>query len=97
LDDARLRQVARAHLDLAAALARRRDLLEYELDELAARAGIPAARLAEIEEGDTTSLTEVLHLCAALGLRLDLASVDPHAPATVLVLPPGDDRARGAA
>ncbi len=69
------RTVARAHLDLASALAERREALAESIEEVARRAGLSPERLEMIEEGDTTSLTEVMHLCHSLGLAL---RVDEH-------------------
>ena len=77
-DDARYdlnRAVARAHLDLAAALVHRRESLGYSVELAAERSGISPDRLELIEEGDTTSLGEVLRLCRGLDLIL---TVDNH-------------------
>jgi Helix-turn-helix domain len=73
-DYERDRRVARAHLDLAAEIHRWRVAFGYDVAALASRAALPPERLEMIEEGDTTSLTEILRLCDALGVSLQVAS-----------------------
>lgn len=69
------RAVARAHLEVASALAKRREELGKSTAEVSADADLPLDRLEMIEEGDTTSLTEILRLCHSLGLTI---IVDEH-------------------
>lgn len=69
------RTIARAHLDLASELSGRREALGYSIETTAERSGVSASRLEMIEEGDTTSLTEVMRLCQSLGLTL---TIDDH-------------------
>lgn len=64
------RAVARVHLLLASSLAARRDGLAESIEEVVKRSGLSTDRIAMIEEGDTTSLTEVPLLCRSLGLTL---------------------------
>lgn len=69
------RELAKLHLDLAHALFLRREARGMSVEELADQTGLPAARIIKIEEGDTTSLTEIALLCHALDVRLQ---IDPH-------------------
>jgi transcriptional regulator with XRE-family HTH domain len=64
------RAVARVQLNIAAALYQRRDRLGYTLEQIEERTGISVKRLEMIEEGDTSSLPEVLILADDLGLAL---------------------------
>ena len=67
------RALARLHLDLAHALYAQREALGVSVEALADKTGMPAKRVVMIEEGDTSSLTDVARLCHALHaeLRLD--------------------------
>ena len=69
----RNRALARMHLDLAHALFERREDLRLSLAELSQATGLETERLEMIEEGDTTSLTEIAQLCAALDVTLTLS------------------------
>jgi len=66
------RALARLHLDLAHALYTEREAVGRSVEDLAAAAGLPAERIVMIEEGDTSSLTEVALLCHALQVELRL-------------------------
>jgi ribosome-binding protein aMBF1 (putative translation factor) len=90
------RAVARANLDLAAALHRQREALGLSQEDAAAKAGLTVHRLEMIEEGDTSSLTELLRLLSAFGLVLRIERdlrvvVSPADPTDAGV--PGGDRA----
>lgn len=67
------RALARLHLDLAHAMYARREALNLSVEQVAMAAGLAAERVVAIEEGDTSSLTEVARLCHALdaGLRVN--------------------------
>ena len=60
------RALARFHLDLAQALSERREALRVSIEDLSSRTGLAVDRLEMIEEGDTSSLTEIVVLCNAL-------------------------------
>ena len=62
------RKLARLHLDIAHALYRTRENAGLSVETIAARTGLPSDRIIMIEEGDTTSLTEVAQFCDALGV-----------------------------
>jgi transcriptional regulator with XRE-family HTH domain len=66
----RNRAIARAQLELASALSQQRDRLGYSLEQIEQRTGISVDRLQMIEEGDTTSLPEVLALADEMDLAL---------------------------
>jgi transcriptional regulator with XRE-family HTH domain len=60
--------MARLHLDVAFALYQARERAGVSVEQLAERAGLTPERVLMIEEGDTTSLTEVVLICDALAL-----------------------------
>ena len=66
------RELAKLHLDLAHALFSRREAREMSVESVAEKTGLPVARIMMIEEGDTTSLTEIALLCHALDARLQI-------------------------
>ena len=68
------RALAKADLDLALVLQQRRESLGLSPDDLTRASGIPVDRLEAIEEGDTTTLAEVLRLSHALGVRITVDS-----------------------
>jgi len=64
------RALARFHLDLAQALGHRREALGISIADLSSRTGLSADRLEMIEEGDTSSMTEIVVICNALEVEL---------------------------
>lgn len=70
------RGLARLHLDVALALYQARERANLSVEAIAELSGLSPARIVIIEEGDTTSLTEVALLCHALGIAI--ASVLPE-------------------
>ena len=70
------RNLARLHLYVAHALYRSREQSGLSVETVANRAGVSPERIIMIEEGDTTSLTEIAQLCEAMGI--DIASVFPE-------------------
>ena len=64
------RRLARFHLDIAHALHQAREQAGLSVESLAERAGLEPVRTLEIEEGDTTSLTEAAQVCDALGIGI---------------------------
>jgi len=68
-------RLARLHLDIAHALYQARERAGLSVDTLAERSGLTSDRIVMIEEGDTTSLTEVAQVCEAIGISI--ASVFP--------------------
>ena len=66
------RQAARAVLEFSDLIADRFASLNMSPDELEPRVGIPARRVEEIIDGDTPDLTEVLQLCHALRIEIDI-------------------------
>ena len=62
------RRLARFHLDVAHALYRARERAGLSLETVAERTGLTPERVVMIEEGDTSSLTEVAQLCEAIGV-----------------------------
>ncbi|MGH2614042.1 MAG: helix-turn-helix domain-containing protein [Thermomicrobiales bacterium] len=67
------RRIARLHLDVGYALFRARELAGLSVETLAERTGLTPDRIVMIEEGDTTSLTEVAQMCEAM--KINLASL----------------------
>ena len=76
------RRLARFHLDVAHALYRAREGAGLSVETVAERTGLTPERVVMIEEGDTTSLTEVAQLCEAIGVSV------------AQVLPRQDEQAR---
>lgn len=70
------RRLSRLHLDVAYALFLSREQAGLSVETLAERAGLTSDRILMIEEGDTTSLTEVAQVCEAMGISI--ASVLPE-------------------
>ena len=66
------RALARLHLDLAHALYMLREEAGFGVEELADRSGLSPAEILTIEEGDTSSLSDVARLCNALNAGLSL-------------------------
>ena len=64
------RRLARFHLDVAHALYRARERANLSVETVAGHTGLPPERIVMIEEGDTTSLTEVAQLCEAIGISI---------------------------
>lgn len=64
------RALARFHLDVAHALYQAREQAGLTVEATAQRAGLSLDRVLMIEEGDTTSLTEVAQLCQAIGIEV---------------------------
>jgi transcriptional regulator with XRE-family HTH domain len=75
------RRLAQFHLDIAHALYRARERSGVSIDELAERSGLSPDRVLTIEEGDTTSLTEVAQICDGLGVSV--VAVMPDLPSAV--------------
>jgi transcriptional regulator with XRE-family HTH domain len=71
------RKIARFHLDVAHALYRSREQLGLSVETVAERAGLTPDRIIVIEEGDTTSLTEVALFCDALGVAVSDVLPEP--------------------
>jgi transcriptional regulator with XRE-family HTH domain len=69
-------RLARFHLDVACTLFQARDRAGLTVDALAERSGLTPERIVMIEEGDTTSLTEVGQLCATLGIGIAFTASD---------------------
>lgn len=69
------RKIARLHLDVAHTLYWARERSGLSVETVADRAGLPPDRVITIEEGDTTSLTEIAQLCDAM--EITVASVFP--------------------
>jgi len=66
------RKLARMHLDLAQALYRRREDLGFAVEDLADSVGMTPERIVMIEEGDTSSLSEIAQLCQELRIELTI-------------------------
>jgi transcriptional regulator with XRE-family HTH domain len=64
------RRLARLHLDIAHALYGARERAGLSVEDIAERTGLTAERIVMVEEGDTTSLTEVAQMCEAIGIRI---------------------------
>lgn len=64
------RKLARFHLDIAHALYQARERAGFSVETLAERSGLTPDRVLRIEEGDTTSLTEVAQFCMAMDIRV---------------------------
>lgn len=69
-----IRSLAQLHLDLARALHGLRLDRDYSEQLLAERAGLSVDEIRMIEEGDTSSLTDIARLCNALDARLTIDS-----------------------
>jgi len=63
-------RLARFHLDIALALFRAREQAGLSVETLAERTGLAIDRILMMEEGDTTSLTEVAQVCDAIGISV---------------------------
>jgi transcriptional regulator with XRE-family HTH domain len=66
------RKLARMHLDLAHEIYCRREDLGVTTEELAEATGLTPDRIVMIEEGDTSSLSEVAQLCQGLRMKLTI-------------------------
>lgn len=94
------RALARLHLDLARALYTQREALGLTVEELKTAAGLAAERIIAIEEGDTSSLTDVARLCHALDVELRLDAgfsfqlIPLHKPAVRWINGPSESEAK---
>ena len=70
MDDDQARRLARLHLGAAHALYRARELADLSVRVISNRTGLTTERLMMVEEGDTTSLTEVALMCDAIGISM---------------------------
>ncbi len=66
------RRLARLHLNIAHELYQLRIASQREVEDVAEAAGLRVERLEMIEEGDTTSIEEVVRLCAVYQVSLEI-------------------------
>ncbi len=94
------RALARLHLDLAQALYTQREALGLTVEQLRTAAGLAAERIIAIEEGDTSSLTDVARLCRALDVELRLDAgfsvqlIPLHKPSVRWIKGPSESEAK---
>ena len=68
--ESQARRLARLHLDIAHALNRARERADLSVSAISERTGLTVERIVMVEEGDTTSLTEVAQMCEAIGINI---------------------------